>query len=354
VTLDGNSLHATADVLFGQLNWKHDPFLLSKIRFKPPIIEMLAKEAVLEPALLALLKKLGLTNSAELLERLGVPNEGSSESGGANGEQEGDRDEDAGDEDDTDSDSKEDDLDESESEDDSGQEDAEGSDSEGDSDEDDTEEADSEDEGEEEESDAGDTGADEDGSSRDGSGTSDTEGSGSQTGSGSKHRGRSGTSGRKRNPGEGSRPFISYIGTHPDEEEDDPDGLDQRARIELEDKAITFIIEQEPALKRTSQNNRGFDLFEPGERELPVRWVEVKAMTGNLHDRPVCLSRAQFDCAWLHGEDYWLYIVEHAGEPTKARVLRIKDPAGQAKHFSFDRGWESIAQSDGANPEGPS
>jgi len=45
---------------------------------------------------------------------------------------------------------------------------------------------------------------------------------------------------------------------------------------------------------------------------VPVRWVEVKAMTGTLDNRPVTMSRPQFDCAREHGENYWLYVVERA------------------------------------------
>ena len=49
------------------------------------------------------------------------------------------------------------------------------------------------------------------------------------------------------------------------------------------------------------------------ERRQPTRWIEEKAMTGNLFDRPVGLSRTQFEYAQEHGEAYWLYVVEHAG-----------------------------------------
>src|SRR5690606_10213366 len=38
----------------------------------------------------------------------------------------------------------------------------------------------------------------------------------------------------KRTPGHaGGRPFISYVGTHPDEEGPDPDGLDQAERMQI-------------------------------------------------------------------------------------------------------------------------
>jgi len=62
-------------VIFDTLGWKANPFLLSKIRFKPPIIETLAREAGIEPGVLDLLKSLGLTSEAELKARLGIEDE---------------------------------------------------------------------------------------------------------------------------------------------------------------------------------------------------------------------------------------------------------------------------------------
>ena len=63
---------------------------------------------------------------------------------------------------------------------------------------------------------------------------------------------------------------------------------------------------------------------------------EVKAMTGSMNDRPVGLSRAQFKQAQENGNKFWLYVVEHAGTKD-ARILRIQDPAGKARIFTFDR-----------------
>jgi hypothetical protein len=59
-------------VVFDTLGWKATPFLLTKIAFKPPIIDQLAREAGIDPAALDLLKKLGITSVAELTSRLGI------------------------------------------------------------------------------------------------------------------------------------------------------------------------------------------------------------------------------------------------------------------------------------------
>ena len=59
-------------VVFDTLGWKPNPFLLTKIAFKPPIIDQLAKEAGIDPAALDLLRKYGITSVTELASRLGI------------------------------------------------------------------------------------------------------------------------------------------------------------------------------------------------------------------------------------------------------------------------------------------
>ena len=62
-------------MVFAATGWRENPFLLSKIRFKPPIIEALAREAGIEPGVLDLLKKIGVTSEAELKRLLGIGDE---------------------------------------------------------------------------------------------------------------------------------------------------------------------------------------------------------------------------------------------------------------------------------------
>jgi hypothetical protein len=298
-------LHRPESIVFDMLDWKPNPLLLSKIRFKPPIIETLAKEAGFEPGVLELLKKLGLTSEAELRSRLGVevmmttPNTNTADDvSGALTKLLGDVPDPTPPVPDP-------------------------------------------------------TGPEPSGSSG-GSGTGGRSASGGSSGNGVGRHGDGQPSGQsqgtgggtgKRTPGStGGRPFISYVGAHPDEGEGDPDGLDQAARMALEAEAIERILLDEPSLQRTPVNNPGFDLFEAADDHQPARWVEVKAMTGSLRDRPVGLSRKEFDCAREHGDAYWLYVVEHAGDESNARIVRIQDPAGKAQTFTFDHGWLDIAE----------
>lgn len=73
-------------------------------------------------------------------------------------------------------------------------------------------------------------------------------------------------------------------------------------------------------------------------------------MTGGLADRAVGLSRKQFDFAAERGDAYWLYVVERAGTDM-ARIVRIQNPVGKARTFTFDRGWLDIAEVDSESPD---
>ncbi len=297
--------------VFDTLGWRPNPFLLSKIAFKPPIFDQLAKAGGFEPALLDYLHKLGITRIADLPsslcdpsrppeaatepEPIAKPGEGRPSGG--------------------------DDIPDIPP----GTPDPNGSD--------------------------GATG----GAIRSGgqgrSGT--TVPSGSDQGNGRARSGDSNSTGNggggqgKRSPGQGGgRPFISYVGAHPGDNEPDPDGLDKAARMRIEEQAIALITAVEPMLRRTPEGNPGFDLYETDSSGKKIRWVEVKSMTGSLVDRPVGLSHTQFDCAREKGDAYWLYVVEHAIDSAQARVLRIQNPVGYARTFTFDRGWSEIAKTE--------
>ena len=263
---DGNLL-APELVVFDTLGWKPNSFLLSKIRFKPPIVDQLAMEMGFEPGVLDLLKKHGITSVADLVERLGVEEEPTSHNR------------------------------------------------------------------------ANPAAVDDALKRLLGDTSSATPPVPDPAGADPMPAG-----GGSRTPGSaGGRPFISYVGTHLSGEDSDPDDLEQAARMALEAKAIKFILSVEPGWQRAPTHNPGFDLYKSGPDEQPTQWCEVKAMTGSLTDRPVGVSRTQFDCARAHSSAYWLYVVERAGTD-RARILRIQDPAGNARTFTFDHGWLDIAE----------
>lgn len=308
--------------MFDTLGWKPNPFLLTKILFKPPIIDQLAKEVGIDPAILDLLRR-DPAIVAELKSRLSLnptpepepstPTEPEADDPSVEDVYVGAKDLYGVDMPDIPP----------------GTPDPDGGDGVG-------------------------TGAGSGGQGRTGAGTSRGGGQGDGGGHGGsgghgtadKAGGKGGGQG-KRTPGHtGARPFISYVGTHPNDDGPDPDGLDQAARMQIEGRAIDLIIGLEPALRRTPEGNPGFDLFEADSGGRQIRWVEVKSMTGTLEDRPVGLSHTQFDCAREKGDAYWLYVVEHATDPAQARVLRIQNPVGHARTFTFDHGWSEIARTD--------
>ena len=143
----------------------------------------------------------------------------------------------------------------------------------------------------------------------------------------------------------GTRQFISYVGMHRGtEEEHDPEGLNQEQRMSLEARALDFIISLEPNLHRTKTGNKGFDLYEKDENGNEVRWIEVKSMTKSLHHHPVAISDTQFYFAQSKRHSFWLYVVEYANDPANTRLIRIQDPVGKAKHFTFDYGWIEVGE----------
>ena len=142
----------------------------------------------------------------------------------------------------------------------------------------------------------------------------------------------------------GQARFISYIAVSPDETDQDSDDTQHQGRMSLEAQAIDYIVLIEPALQRTPPNNPGFDLIERGSDSKPIRWVEVKAMSGTFDNRSVTMTCAQFEFAQEHQDAYWLYVVENAGTPAHSRIIRIKDPAGKAQTFTFDHGWAKVAE----------
>ena len=290
---DGD-LHRPDVVLFKSLGWRDDPFLLSKVRFKPPVVDQLAKEAGFEPALLDLLKKLDIRSTEDLVGKLRDEHEDRS-----------------------------DDVDPVK--------------------------------------DAADSLS---GSAPGSSPAEDPTVKGTQPwGRRSRVRARPGAydenagvqSGRKGDrvtssggpgttrrtaPSDGARRFISYVEVGREIGGDDPDGLAHDERMRLEEAAISLILDREREWRRTGPGQPGFDLFR--DEKGQCSWCEVKAMKGDLRDRPVTLSRTQFEYAREQRESYWLYVVERAGSED-ARIVRIQDPVGKAKTFTFDKGWLDVA-----------
>lgn len=295
-------------VLFASLGWTEHQFLLTKIRFKPPVIETLAREAGIEPDVLDELKKYGITSAAELRARLGPRNVSGSNDRAAASESESRTAEPKHGVPGTTSYART----------------ADGLKAEV----------------------PGDWGSEV--TTATGAGGNGVDGRGESDGIGNRDRRTEPGAEPVRKEGRrtsGGKPFISYVGVHPDDLEPDSEGPDQESRMALEAKAIEFILSREPGWRRTPTHHPGYDLYLADESNNAIQWCEVKAMTASLNDHPVGLSHTQFDWAREHGEAYWLYVVEHAGTDA-ARIVRIRNPVGKARTFTFDHGWINVAELD--------
>lgn len=142
-----------------------------------------------------------------------------------------------------------------------------------------------------------------------------------------------------------ARQFVSYVAVSPHESESDPDGFSYQQNMDLEEQAIAKILSVEPKLQRTPPNNPGFDLSDMGTNGEPVRWIEVKSMSGTLDSHhPATMSSTQFEFAREKQDAYWLYIVENADSSEKSNIIRIQNPAGKAQTFTFDHGWREASE----------
>lgn len=275
-------------VVFEDLSsiWRDNAFLRSKVIFKPRLEAELAAQAGIEPGVLDLLKKLGVTSEADLKKRLGIPEELSKTTKVEIKEMTAKN------------------------------------------------------------AIAGLLGDSPEPTSPAGGGDSEiAPGAVTRKGGGNGVGGSSGGGAGKHPSGDGPAKlqFHTYVSVSTEPHTDDEEKLPDHERIELEKAAIAFIRQKEPGLRATPTNNPGFDLFEGESLEAPSRFVEVKSKKGAWAGS-VALTDEQFRKAACEGDRYWLYVVEFAGDPEKTLVNRIQNPAGKARYFTFDSGWQKVAK----------
>jgi hypothetical protein len=91
-------------------------------------------------------------------------------------------------------------------------------------------------------------------------------------------------------------------------------------------------------------NNPGFDIISKPKDGGVTRYIEVKGLADSWTERGVKLSRTQMQFAREKGDDFWLYVVEHALDPKKRNVHAIRNPFDKSDEFWFDQGWIDIAE----------
>lgn len=139
--------------------------------------------------------------------------------------------------------------------------------------------------------------------------------------------------------------LVSYVlPDDPGSSDTEGGSSDGQDRTVLGNAGVTVVKQIEEAAGRTVEemphSNPGFDL-----RVTDVsgeRLIEVKATTGEWDELGVAMTATEFEYAEEYGEDYWLYVVEHA--LTEPIVHRIQDPFGRIGRYMFDSGWRAAAE----------
>lgn len=140
--------------------------------------------------------------------------------------------------------------------------------------------------------------------------------------------------------------FVSYDDTPGDDEAGD--AAPKRSAIDAAGVAMVVAYERSCGRKPEEQphNNPGFDVLSRNKDGNVVRRIEIKSIGGVWTDFGVWMSATQMEDNRASGDDYWLYVVEHASDPDAATLHRIQNPAGQATKFGFDPGWQAIREPD--------
>lgn len=133
----------------------------------------------------------------------------------------------------------------------------------------------------------------------------------------------------------------SYVSAHPEYRAPKSDDHCHGARMPLGGQAIEFILSLEHGWGRCPPENPGFDLY-PTQLDEKLLRCAVKATTGNLTDRPISLSPTQFDSTSAHSTANWLSVGKH-GSAARGRIVRIHQTAGYFRTITFDRRGPNMA-----------
>jgi hypothetical protein len=163
-------------------------------------------------------------------------------------------------------------------------------------------------------------------------------------------------SGRKRREREKDR-ILTYVSFGPGGEaqattlSEEERGERMRLGDAAADIACAFERSHGRAPTKLAHNHPGWDIDSLDVRRVesqgaagaPSRMIEVKGVRGPWTRQGVAISRRQFDAAQQYRDRYWLYVVEFADDPARARVHPIHNPFAKINQFWFDSGWRQLA-----------
>jgi sacsin len=147
----------------------------------------------------------------------------------------------------------------------------------------------------------------------------------------------------------------TYVTPRSDGRSDEsPDRQMRRQRVDQAaiQRVLKFERERDRHPKEMSHSNKGYDI----ESYLPNgdldRFIEVKGLSGPWTEFGVAVSCDQFRKALKEGPAFWLYVVEFALEPARARVYAIQAPADLVDEYWFDNGWRDLSRERGVSAIG--
>ena len=122
--------------------------------------------------------------------------------------------------------------------------------------------------------------------------------------------------------------------------------------MSLEEAGIQYVLGLDWEIRRTItdanlevRNNPGYDLLSVADDDPEdVRYIELKCLRGEWNEFGVGVTSRQLEKAQEYGSQYWLYVLEYAGDSALARLHRIHDPWSHIRRIYFDDGWREIAE----------
>ena len=171
-------------------------------------------------------------------------------------------------------------------------------------------------------------------------------GSGGQSTGGTGHAGSRPRSGPASSSSSKQGQFITYVAR--EDGDASPGSSDaQQTRDVVEQAAVELVMDYEREHHRYPEEmpkgHPGYDIESKEADGEIVRFIEVKGTGKPWGEAGVGLTNTEYDKARELREDYWLYVVERAGEKDQA-LYRINDPAGLVNRYFYDYGWRKLAE----------
>ena len=118
-------------------------------------------------------------------------------------------------------------------------------------------------------------------------------------------------------------------------------------RKRIGDAAEKFVVGWEKTQGREARqiggNSEGYDIESLDPKTGSTRFIEVKGIDGSWEDdASVGMTAPQFEACRKLGDDYWLYVVEHAMSETPPSPHCFKNPVASLASYRFDKNWRQL------------